>query len=659
MSQATAAQPEPPQPPDAGRTAGVRQGMLRRVMGELLLHVSARIGLVWVAVLALCAIFAPLIASSHPILMRTADTGGEPLTILSRFEPGALASPWLRHLNEADVLLPLILLGLVVVVAWRGVSGGRRAVTLLAYTGLLVVFALWARHLGPFVTAVHEMWLVDWRDWRDWRDGVERVTGVPPRLPVGPVLWWLLLWTGLAIMLAVTTVATTASVMLVARRTLTPRTLWLIPPAVVVAAGVWIALVSTLGLWAWVGGLALGVAAVAVAIVRGRGVDGRALAAVMLAAGVLFGGWMVHKPVTPPRLPVPEQYRQAPEAGEIDWAIMPPIPYSPDDSMRDSVVNMRLQSPGMHPDPGTVSEHILRLAERATDTRYRDAVDPALLERFNETRGEQRVAMAVTMAEQIFDDYLDTPGAQPAGLTRPRQQIALLADAELEKRRHLLGTTRLSSDLAANMVHGTRIALSVGFISTGIAIVIGVIIGGIMGYFSGIVDLLGMRFVEMFSAIPTLFLLLAFVAAFGANLYIIMIIIGLTSWVGYAVYVRAEFLRLRQQEFIQAAQALGLPLPVVLLRHLLPNGMAPVLVAASFGVASAIGFEATLSFLGIGLDTEASWGLLLEQALEGGTFHWWITIAPGLAIFLTVFSYVLIGEALRDAIDPRTQTAKD
>ena len=223
---------------------------------------------------------------------------------------------------------------------------------------------------------------------------------------------------------------------------------------------------------------------------------------------------------------------------------------------------------------------------------------------------------------------------------------------------HWLGTTRNSADLLSNMIYGARIALSIGFISTGIAIVIGIIIGGLMGDFSGIVDLLGMRFVEVFSAIPTFFLLLIFVAVFSPNLYIMMAIIGVTSWVGYALFIRAEFLKLRQQDFVQAARACGLPLRSILFRHMLPNGVAPVLVSASFGVAGAILAEATLSFLGIGLVEEASWGKLLNQALDAsGVFTWWIALFPGLAIFLTVFAYNLVGEALRDAIDPHTQRA--
>jgi peptide/nickel transport system permease protein len=189
--------------------------------------------------------------------------------------------------------------------------------------------------------------------------------------------------------------------------------------------------------------------------------------------------------------------------------------------------------------------------------------------------------------------------------------------------------------------------------------VIGVIVGGLMGYYVGWIDLIGMRFVEIFDAIPQLLLLLCFVAVFTPNLYIMMAIIGATSWVGYSYFIRAEFLSLRQRDFVQAARAAGLPVRSILFRHMLPNGLTPLIVSASFGVAGAILTESTLSFLGIGLVNEASWGNLLEQALgEGGTFYWWIALYPGLAIFLTVFAYNLIGEALRDALDPKFQDSK-
>lgn len=220
---------------------------------------------------------------------------------------------------------------------------------------------------------------------------------------------------------------------------------------------------------------------------------------------------------------------------------------------------------------------------------------------------------------------------------------------------HYMGTEENGADVMSRMIHASRVALSIGFIATGIALVIGIIIGGLMGYFSGIVDMLGMRLLEMFESVPVLFLLLTFVAFFGRNIYLIMIIIGLTSWSGYARYTRAEFLKLRKQDYVQAAIASGLPLKSILFRHILPNGVAPLLVSVSFGVAGAIMAEATLSFLGLGSVDAPSWGQMLNQSIRASTFNWWMAVFPGGAIFMTVFAYNLVGEALRDAIDPTVQ----
>jgi peptide/nickel transport system permease protein len=198
--------------------------------------------------------------------------------------------------------------------------------------------------------------------------------------------------------------------------------------------------------------------------------------------------------------------------------------------------------------------------------------------------------------------------------------------------------------------------LSIGLIATGIALLIGIAYGGVMGFFGGWIDIAMMRFLEIFESIPQLFLLLTVVAFFGRNIYLIMAVIGLTSWPGYARFLRAEFLKLRDQDYIQAALASGLPLSSVLFRHMLPNGVAPLLVGASFGIATAILAEATLSFLGLGLIDEPSWGAMLNQAVgPSGTFALWLATYPGLAIFFTVFAYNLIGEALRDAIDPKLE----
>ena len=221
---------------------------------------------------------------------------------------------------------------------------------------------------------------------------------------------------------------------------------------------------------------------------------------------------------------------------------------------------------------------------------------------------------------------------------------------------HLLGTDEDGADVLSRMIHGSRIALGIGVVATVTSLLLGILYGGIMGFFAGWVDIFMMRFLEIFESIPSLFLILTVVAFFGRNIYLIMLIIGLTGWPGYARFLRAEFLKLRQQDFVQAAEASGLPLRSILFRHMLPNGIAPLLVLSSFGMASAILIEATLSFLGLGAIDQPSWAAMLNQAVgPGGSIAIWMATFPGIAIFLTLFAYTLIGEALRDAIDPRLQ----
>jgi peptide/nickel transport system permease protein len=199
--------------------------------------------------------------------------------------------------------------------------------------------------------------------------------------------------------------------------------------------------------------------------------------------------------------------------------------------------------------------------------------------------------------------------------------------------------------------------MSVGLISASIAITIGVFIGGIMGYFAGILDLLGMRLIEVFESIPTLFLMITLVTFFPGEsyrLYMLMAIIGVTGWTGYARYLRAEFLRLRNQDFVHSAVAAGIPTPTIIFRHILPNGISPVVISASFSIAAAIVSESTLSFLDLGVIDQPSWGGMLTQSLgQGGQFNWWLAVFPGIAIFLTVFAYNMLGEALADALDPK------
>jgi peptide/nickel transport system permease protein len=220
---------------------------------------------------------------------------------------------------------------------------------------------------------------------------------------------------------------------------------------------------------------------------------------------------------------------------------------------------------------------------------------------------------------------------------------------------HWLGTDGNGRDTLARLLWGARVVLEIGFVSELIAVAIGIVYGALMGYFVGKVDILGMRFVEIVEAVPLLFLLITFIALFGRQLFMIMVIIGVTGWTGIARFVRAEFLKLRQMDYVSAAKAMGLPLRNILFKHMLPNGLTPVIVTFTFGVAGNIVSESILSFVGIGIEPPtSSWGIMLNEAGNPGeTFRWWLAIAPGLMIFLTVFAFNIMGEAMRDATDPR------
>jgi peptide/nickel transport system permease protein len=208
------------------------------------------------------------------------------------------------------------------------------------------------------------------------------------------------------------------------------------------------------------------------------------------------------------------------------------------------------------------------------------------------------------------------------------------------------------------MLHACRLSISIGLVSTGISVIIGIVIGSLMGYFGGWVDLVLSRVVEIFMAIPVLFLLIVAASVLPRNTYVMMAIIGCVTWTGSARFIRAEFLKLRNQDFVQSCRAVGLPLHSTLFRHMLPNGITPVLVQASFGIAAAIIAEATLSYLGLGPYGQSSWGKLLSLTTgETGVFLWWMAVFPGAAIFITVLAYNILGENFRDAIDPKMRKA--
>jgi peptide/nickel transport system permease protein len=226
-------------------------------------------------------------------------------------------------------------------------------------------------------------------------------------------------------------------------------------------------------------------------------------------------------------------------------------------------------------------------------------------------------------------------------------------------RRNLFGTDQYGVDVFAKMVHGTTVALLVGFVSMGLAGTIGITVGAVAGYFGGWIDIVVSRLIEVVMCIPTLVLILALVAFVEKpTIWKTMAIIGLTGWTGIARLARAEFLRLRSSEFVMAARAAGAGPVRIMLRHILPNALAPVLVPITFGIASAILLESSLSFLGFGPPPpSASWGSVLNDA-RANLQMWWLVVFPGAAIFLTVLAYNLIGEGLQEATDPRLREAR-
>ena len=224
---------------------------------------------------------------------------------------------------------------------------------------------------------------------------------------------------------------------------------------------------------------------------------------------------------------------------------------------------------------------------------------------------------------------------------------------------HWLGTDESGRDVLCRMIWGGRVSLSVGLVAVAIYVSIGIFVGAIAGYFRGVCDLIISRLIEVMICFPTFFLILTIVALVGQSVRNIMIIIGLTGWTGIARLVRGEFLRLVDQEFVLAGRALGYSPMRIIFRHVLPNAMAPVLVSATFGIAGAILTESALSFLGLGISKPTpSWGGLLADGRDALQHAPWLIHFPGLAIFLTITAYNLMGEALRDASDPRLRGSR-
>lgn len=228
---------------------------------------------------------------------------------------------------------------------------------------------------------------------------------------------------------------------------------------------------------------------------------------------------------------------------------------------------------------------------------------------------------------------------------------------------YLMGTDELGRDVFARMFQGSFVSLSIGFVAVGISLGIGILLGGLSGFYGHVtlwfitVDTLIMRFTDAMMCFPTFFLILTAVALLPPSIYTIMIIIGLFSWMGTARFVRAEFLSIREQDYVTAAKALGIPEGRIIFRHMVPNALAPVFVSATIGVASAILTESGLSFLGFGVPPPyATWGNILSDG-KGFVFDApWLFFIPGLAIFMVVLAFNLVGEGLREALNPKLRS---
>lgn len=221
-------------------------------------------------------------------------------------------------------------------------------------------------------------------------------------------------------------------------------------------------------------------------------------------------------------------------------------------------------------------------------------------------------------------------------------------------RYHLLGTDVLGRDVLSRILYGAGVSLSVGFVAVSISSMIGIILGAVAGYYGGWADRVVMRFVDIMLCFPSFFLILAVIAFIGPSIWNIMIVIGVTSWMSVTRLVRAEFLSIRERDFVQAARSQGAGDARIIFIHILPNAMAPILVAATLGIASAVLVESGLSFLGIGVQPpDPSWGNMLTEGKDNIEIAWWLSLFPGLAILVTVMGYNMLGEGIRDSLDPR------
>ncbi len=302
----------------------------------------------------------------------------------------------------------------------------------------------------------------------------------------------------------------------------------------------------------------------------------------------------------------------------------------------------------------TIVFYLFMGTTRHISIKYKTLISKNLSESKNTNKDIQKIN-----SKKDFIMFPPVPFGYNENFTEEKFQKPLLIkwilfDDNEKYGRHILGTDSTGRDILSRMIWGARISLSIGFVAVSIYVLIGIVVGSISGYFGGRIDMIISRIIEIVICFPVFFLILTIIAFVGPSITNIMIIIGLTSWTGIARLVRGEFLKLRDLDYIIAAKALGVSDFKIIFKHLLPNALTPVLVSATFGIASAMLIEAGLSFLGFGVrEPFPSWGMMISEGQSDVLNYWWLSLIPGFAIFISVTTYNLIGDALREAIDPR------
>lgn len=219
---------------------------------------------------------------------------------------------------------------------------------------------------------------------------------------------------------------------------------------------------------------------------------------------------------------------------------------------------------------------------------------------------------------------------------------------------HFFGTDRIGRDVFSRVVYGAQVSMKIGIMAVGISLIIGVLLGSIAGFFGGIFDTIIMRITDMFLAIPYIILAVAIATVFGRGVNSVIIVLGSTGWLGIARIVRSSFLSLKQQEYVEAATALGFSKPRIMFRHILPNALQPIIVYGTIAIGTVVLSEAALSFLGVGVQApDTSWGLMINEGRRDLTNAPHLLYFPGAAIFVTVLAFVFVGDGLRDALDPK------